>query len=229
MGVHDGHRQRLRERFLTHGLDSFNELNALELLLFYAVPRKDTNELAHALLDRFGSLNGVFEATERELEEVSGVGEQVASLILLVPEVLKKARVAEGEKQTVIQNDRDAAKYLIPRFMNETNELALLLCLDAQKRVISCDIVGRGDVASVEVNLRRCVELAIRNKASYVILCHNHPDGQLKNSPADDFLTKRLLDALRSVNITLMDHLIIAGEKHLSYQKAGIIRAYNLM
>ena len=90
MGVHDGHRERLKSRFLEHGIDSFNDLNALELLLFYAIPRRDTNVIAHALLDRFGGLSGVFEASVPELTDVPGVGENAALLLKLVPQMMKK-------------------------------------------------------------------------------------------------------------------------------------------
>lgn len=97
MGVHDGHRERLRWRFIEHGLKNFNELNSLELLLFFAIPRRDTNELAHTLLARFGTLAGVFDASYEELTSVPGVGENAAALIMLVPQILKKSYVARGE------------------------------------------------------------------------------------------------------------------------------------
>lgn len=103
MGVHDGHRERLRARFAEHGLESFNELNALELLLCYAIPRRDTNELAHRLLDAFGSLSGVFQASMQELTSIPGIGENAAALILMVPQIVKKAHVSKAQKGTRVQ------------------------------------------------------------------------------------------------------------------------------
>ena len=119
MGIHDGHRERMKERFKEHGLQSFSELNALELLLFYAIPRRDTNELAHALINRFGSLAGVFEASLHELCEVPGVGESTAQLIMLVPQITKLSMVTKANEIAYITNSDEAGKYFLPRFMFE--------------------------------------------------------------------------------------------------------------
>ena len=112
MAIHDGHRERLRDCFLEHGLDSFHEVQALELLLFYAIPRRDTNPVAHALLDHFGSLDAVFAASERELCDVPGVGKSTAALILLVPQIFKRSRVAAASEKRYIRNGREEAEYL---------------------------------------------------------------------------------------------------------------------
>ena len=114
MGIHDGHRERMKERFKEHGLQSFSELNALELLLFYAIPRRDTNELAHALINRFGSLAGVFEASLHELCEVPGVGESTAQLIMLVPQITKLSMVTKGERDRVYHKFRRSGQILSP-------------------------------------------------------------------------------------------------------------------
>lgn len=228
MGVHDGHRERLRQQFLEHGLESMNDLNALELLLFYAIPRRDTNELAHALLDQFGTIDRVFDATEQELCAVPGIGPQAASLILLVPQMYKKSKVSAASRTQILDTPKAAAEYLIPRFYNEGNEMALLVCLDSKKRVICTEILGKGAVGCVEVNVRRAMELVLRHKATYAILSHNHPDGQLKSSPADDHLTKRLDAAFRNINVTLVDHIIVAGDKYFSYERAGVMNTYHL-
>lgn len=163
MGVHDGHRERLRWRFIEHGLKNFNELNSLELLLFFAIPRRDTNELAHTLLARFGTLAGVFDASYEELTSVPGVGENAAALIMLVPQILKKSYVARGEETAYITNSTEAGKYLVPRFMFEKDEIALLLCLDTQKRVLSCTEIGRGVVNAVNASPRKVVETALKS------------------------------------------------------------------
>ena len=119
MGVHDGHRERLKSRFLEHGIDSFNDLNALELLLFYAIPRRDTNVIAHALLDRFGGLSGVFEASVPELTDVPGVGENAALLLKLVPQMMKKYELSKVGDMRTFRSSSQVAKFLIPRFLAE--------------------------------------------------------------------------------------------------------------
>lgn len=226
MGIHDGHRERLRSRFIEHGLDSFNELNALELLLFYAIPRKDTNPIAHALLDRFGSLYGIFDAGERELMEVEGVGESAAALIRLIPALVRKSCLSRSAGNKAICTSADAAEYLMPRYLFEKDEFILLLCLDSRKHVISCTEIGRGVVNAVDVNVRRIAETALKSRASFVIISHNHPDGNVLPSREDDYVTKRVFTALDAINIPLVDHIIISGEHYSSYSESGIIEMY---
>ena len=226
MGIHDGHRERLRTNFLENSLDSFNEVNSLELLLFYAVPRRDTNELAHRLLDRFGSLYRVFDASYHELMEVEGVGENTAALIKLIPEIMRKSRVSETADIKVISSASAAGKYLVPRFLYQEIEILLLLCLDSCKRVIACAEIGRGVVNSVDANVRRIVETALKYRASSVILAHNHPGGVALPSVEDDATTGLVGKALSSVGITLADHIIVAGEDYASYAASGMMNLY---
>lgn len=226
MGVHDGHRDRLRDRFREHGLDSFNDLNALELLLFYAIPRRDTNEIAHALLDHFGSLHAVFEASEQELCAVPGVGLQAATLLRLLPQVMRKSACSKAVNIKTIRTTAEAAKYLIPRFLYEQDEVILLLCLDSQKRVITCAEVGRGVVNASETSLRRIVETALKHKSASVILAHNHPDGVACPSVEDDVMTKQIFRSLSLVGISLEDHIVVAGEAYASFRDIGMLRPY---
>ena len=223
MGVHDGHRDRLRSTFIEHGLDSFSELNTLELLLFYTRQRADTNPLAHALLDRFGSLSGVLNASFEELLEVNGIGENSAALIKLLPEIVKKAAGNEKRLPKQITNPDLAAEVLIPKFMFEEDEIAILLCLDANKRVIKSEEISRGVVNSVDLSSRRIAELALRSKASSVILSHNHPDGSLTPSTSDINTTKQLAQSLALLGIKLDDHIIIAGNAYSSLCTLGYL------
>ncbi len=226
MGVHDGHRERLKESFLEHGLDSMNDINALELLLFYAIPRRDTNELAHRLIDAFGSLEGVFEASERELCAVEGVGKSTAALLMMVPQIFRKAQVSKTREMTVIRNSRDAGAYLKPRFLLERDEVLLMLCLDSKRCVISCCEMGRGIVNSLDANVRRMVEYALKVKASSVIVAHNHPTGYARPSREDDTFTKCLYQALQVVGIPLEDHILIADGTCISFADSGLLQLY---
>ncbi len=224
--VHDGHRERMRERFKEHGLHSFSELNALELLLFYAIPRRDTNELAHALLKRFGNLAGVFAAGLRELCEVPGVGESTAQLIMLVPQIMKLSLVEQANEVRFITNSEEAGRYLVPRFALEHEEVLLLVSLDSQKRVISCNEMGRGVVNSVLTSNRRIVETALKNRASSAIIAHNHPDGFAIPSREDDAATQQIMSSLSTVGIPLVDHIVVAGDDYVSYADSGMLRLY---
>lgn len=226
MGVHDGHRERLRQSFLEHGLSGMNDINALELLLFYAVPRRDTNELAHLLLQHFGSLDGVFSASAEELCEVEGIGAYAASLLTLVPEIMKKSRLSKSREIRQIRSSDDAGEYLLPYFMNERDEVVYLLCLDSKRAVICCAEMGRGVVNSVDTSVRRIVEKALKVKACSVIIAHNHPDGLALPSREDDLFTKCLYNALETVGIRLEDHIIVADEDYISVADTGMMALY---
>ena len=171
MGVHDGHRSRMKERFRGHGLENFNDINALELLLFYAAPRRDTNGMAHALLERFGSFSAVLEANEQELLAVPGIGENAVTLLRLIPEVSRRYLLDKTPSNEPIDSAEAAGHYFIPRFMYETEEIVYALLLDARKRPIHCAAISRGTVDAAEVNARRLAELALQYRASAVMLC----------------------------------------------------------
>ena len=226
MGVHDGHRERLRARFAEHGLDSFNELNALELLLCYAIPRRDTNEIAHRLLDAFGSLSGVYQASMQELTSVPGIGENAATLILMVPQIVKKAHVSKAKETKIIRNSTDAGNYLLPYFLDEPDEIVMMLCLDNKRAVICCREMGRGVVNCVDANIRRMVETALKVKATTVIVAHNHPNGVALPSREDDNFTRTLYRSLGLLGITLEDHIIVANDEFVSLADSGIMHLF---
>ena len=226
MGVHDGHRERLRARFAEHGLESFNELNALELLLCYAIPRRDTNELAHRLLDTFGSLSGVFQASMQELTSIPGIGENAAALILMVPQIVKKAHVSKAKETKIIRNSTDAGNYLLPYFLDEQDEIVMMLCLDNKRAVICCREMGRGVVNCVDANIRRMVETALKVKTTTVIVAHNHPNGVALPSREDDNFTRTLYRSLGLLGITLEDHIIVANDEFVSLADSGIMHLF---
>ena len=227
MGVHDGHRERLKSRFLEHGIDSFNDLNALELLLFYAIPRRDTNVIAHALLDRFGGLSGVFEASIPELTDVPGVGENAALLIKLVPQMMKKYELSKVGDMRTFRSSAQVAQFLIPRFLAEREELVLALCLDSRNNMLCCEVLNRGVVNAVDISTRRLVETALKHKASAVVLAHNHPDGVAMPSREDEVFTEKAVEALRLMGIRMMDHIIVAGKNYFSMRESGFYRGFS--
>jgi len=221
MSMHDGHRQRLKSRFLKEGLDNFEELQVLELLLFYCVPRKDTNPLAHLLLDRFGSLAQVLEAPAEELKKIPGVGESVATFLSLVTSVGRYYMVNRAAVGDILTDVEACGDYLKPRFYGRRNETVFLLCLDAKCKVLACKEVGEGSVNSAAVPIRRIVEMALGANATSVVLAHNHPSGVAVPSGDDIQTTRRLAMALSAVDIALVDHIVVADDDYVSMLQSG--------
>lgn len=222
MGLHDGHRQRLIQRFLEEDLDNFEPHNVLELLLFYAIPRKDTNELAHVLIDTFGSLKGVFDAPYEELIKVAGIGPNTAALLKLVPSLTRTYYSSEA-RSIILDTSEKSGEYFLPYYIGQTEEVVRLACLDAGGKVISNQILHRGSANAAEVNLRKIVNIALRNNAMGVILAHNHPGGLPLPSEEDVATTKSIREALMPMGILLMDHIIVAGQDYVSMARSGII------
>ena len=224
MSVHAGHRKRLKERFRQEGLDSFDELHVLELLLFYCIPQKDTNLLAHELLDRFGSLPQVLEATAEELEKVPGVGEHVSTLLTLITDISRYYMVSRSARFDVLLTNEQCGDYLLPYFVGRRDETVFMLCLDAKCKVLCCKAVGRGSVNSAGVPVRRVVETALGVNATTVILAHNHPSGLAIPSSEDIITTRRIAIALDAVGIVLADHIVVADDDFVSMVDSAYYR-----
>ena len=221
MPIHDGHRQRLKERFLQEGLDNFDELYVLELLLFYCIPRKDTNPIAHSLLEKFGSLTGVFGASLEELERVPGITRNAATFLTMIPQVSRYYQVKRAQTGDILRTIDQCGRYLVPRFNGRDNETVFLLCLDAKCKVLCCKLVGEGSVNSASIPVRRVVEIALNANATTVILAHNHPSGLALPSADDIETTMRLARAMEAVEITLADHIVVSDEDFVSLAQSG--------
>ena len=221
MSIHSGHRQRVKERFLQEGLDYFSDIQVLELLLFYAIPRQDTNPIAHALLDRFGSLPQVLEAPVEELEKVSGIGSNAALLLSLAPAVGRYYMVRRSQNMTILDTIQACGDYLKAVFIGRRTEMVYILCLDAKCKVLCCRKVAEGSVNSANVPIRRIVEIALSATASSVVLAHNHPSGIAVPSEEDVATTQRVAAALSTVEITLADHIIVADDDYVSLVQTG--------
>ena len=222
MSIHDGHRQRLKNRFRHEGLDRFEEIQVLELLLFYAIPQRDTNPLAHKLLDHFGSLTQVLEAPAEELEKIPGVGANVSTLLNLTMALSRYYMVKRAEQSTVLTTSNQCGEYMMPFFVGRRNETVMLLCLDAKCKVLGCKEVGEGSVNSASVPIRRIVEIALGMNATTVVLAHNHPSGVAVPSGEDVQTTRRLATALDAVDIILADHIVVADDDFVSMAQSKL-------
>lgn len=221
--LHAGHRDRMRKRFQEHGLDSFQDHEVLELLLFQAQPRKDMNPTAHRMIEHFGSLEAVFEATEEELRQIKGVGESAAFLVKLIPQIARRYMIEKAANDNILDSTDTAGGYFVPKFMYERAEVVYLACLDTKHRVICCKEIGRGVVNCAEVSIRRIVEIALANNAAGIILAHNHTSGIAIPSEEDQASTIHIRRALRLVGIELIDHIVVGGDDFVSMADSGML------
>ena len=223
MGIHDGHREKMRQRFMTGGLDAFADHEILELLLYYAIPRRDTNPIAHALMERYGSLPAVLAAPMEDLKRTEGIGVSAAVLLHLVPQGCRRARLAQVGEDQVLNSSERAGAYLLECFDGESREVIYQLCLDRKGKLLACKRLGEGSVASADLDVRRLVENAILTGASAVILAHNHPSGVALPSDGDYTATMRVRAALNAIGIELADHIIVADGDFVSMADSGYL------
>jgi DNA repair protein RadC len=214
-------------RFLKEGLDSFEDHQVLELLLFQAVPRRDTNPLAHNLMKRFGSLSAVLEADPKDLASIEGVGENAAAFLSMIPQVTRRYfhdRVKHSRKP--LNSSESAAEYLVPLMAGRSEEVFYLICLDSRLKVLYPALISEGTVKDALVHPRKVVESAVRHKAASVILAHNHPAGSVTPSAHDHKLTRSLVQALGGINVQVVDHVIVAGELIYSFSREGTLPVF---
>ena len=219
--IHKGHRERLKQRFLEEGLDNFTDIQALELLLFYAIPQRDTNPIAHTLLERFGSLSRVLDAGVDELKKVPGISDHAATLLKLVTQLARYYQVDCAQRVECLTTLEACGEYLVPYFFGRSSETVFMLCLDAKCKVLCCKEVGQGSVNSASISVRKVVETALSANATTVVLAHNHPSGVALPSDEDILTTRRIAAALSTVEIHLADHVVVADGDYVSIAQSG--------
>lgn len=223
--VHKGHRKRVRARFIKDGnLDSFEYHQVLELLLFYAVPRKDTNVLAHRLLAEYGSFHALLNAKPEELMKRCSLPETAAVLITMIPHIARKYLNSSWTKDNsnVISSLGAANEYFNSILAGKPLESFYMLCLDINKRIKRCVKISDGSSNSTPVYIDNVVSDALLYKASFVIIGHNHPSGTLKPSANDVAVTQAIKNALEPIGIKVLDHIIVCGEENFSFARKGL-------
>lgn len=221
--LHRGHRMRVREEFLARGLTGMADHRVLELLLFYAVPQGDVNPLAHALIDRFGDLPGVFDATYEQLLTVKGVGPNTASLIRLIPAVAARYMERRAEPGDQLLTSWQFQELLAPMFFGAREEKVILVCMDGKRKLLGCRELGAGIVNEAAITARKVLEAALDCNAVRVALAHNHVSGVAMYSNADVRATRELRALLRQVNIELVDHFVLANDDMVSMAESGAL------
>lgn len=222
MGVHDGHRDRMRERFLREGLGDFEAHTVLEMLLYYARPRCNTNEIAHALIHRFGSFSGVLDASMEDLQDVEGIGYTSAVLIKMIPQLAGYYMMDKVQPGEIINSTEKAGMFFVPRFVGKTSESLYMAALDDKRKLLRCACLEReGSVNAVAISIKKIVGEAVKSNATGVLLAHNHPGGVALPSASDKRMTIQVYEALRYINIELVDHIIVADDDFVSLRDSG--------
>ena len=221
--IHKGHRERLRQTAEKTGLNKLPEHQILELLLSYVIPQKDTNPLAHKLINKFGSLAGVFEADKKELAKVEGIGGVTASFLSTcaqIPEVYKNSKIKD---KPTIKCPKDSIKYFRDIASIDATEKFYLACLNARCEIIKTENFSNGSNAKIAVDIREIVSIVLAQKATGIIVCHTHPQGEAKPSKEDISFTKKLNTTMCMLGIKLLDHVILSRDNHFSFLNNGLL------
>lgn len=218
---HSGHRQRLRKKYLDNGLDGFEMHECLELLLFYGIPRKDTNLTAHKLLDKFGSLSAILDAPVDALTD-SGLSENAAVLLKLIPDFARLYVNDKHNNDDIIFDFDNVGEYMKKKFLGRENETVVLLLLDNKGKEIFCGAIEKGSLTETSVPMKKIIDYSMRYNAFSAIIAHNHPSGIAIPSRSDITATNKLYDALALVGVNLIDHIIVADNDYVSLAESEI-------
>jgi len=213
----------MRERYTRQGLDGFAQHEILELLLFYAIPQKNVNPIAHALIDRFGSLYGVLNASPKQLMQVEGIGDYAATYLSLFLQATRQAEASRGADRVKLSTRKAAVDYCIRLLDGEKRELFYAICLNGQMETIGDVLVAKGSLSDVPAYPRVVLDAVLTHNAHGVIFCHNHPGGTIAPSQADLDATATLSRLLSEIEVTLVDHIIVAEQDALSMVRNGFI------
>lgn len=220
--LHKGHRQRMRDEAMRqNNFDAMADHRLLELLLFGAIPRKDTNPIAHELLREFGSISGVLDAEVHDLAAVNGMTQNAAILIKTILPLARryqKNKFKEGHK---FKNIDEVGEFLIEKHLGNKNETLAITCLDAVGKFIACDIIGEGFADSVDVTFREIAAYVLKHNAQWVIISHNHNVDNALPSNTDIKMTVELQKSLAQLNIRLLDHIIVSGNDYVSMRQSA--------
>jgi len=220
---HEGRRARMRERFINEGMEHFEDHEALELLLYYAIPGRDTNLLAHKLIEEFGGLFAVLEAPPEEIMKRMKLSKNTAVLLSMVPSLCQKYMTSRWGERLLLNTVDKAGEYLVSLFAGKTKEEFYIICLNNANKVLTVKTIATGTINETQVYPRNIVEIVLNFKAASVILAHNHPGGSDEFSKYDIDSTKQIETILSAIGVRLLDHIVVAGKKYISMAKNGII------
>lgn len=214
--VHEGHRERMRRDFNASGFNNWHEHKVLEFLLHKCLPRVDTNETAHHLINSCGGFANVFRASREQLTDVFGVGEGTAEYIRMLGEFVRYYNGVRFDVNRITLDRTSCEEYMLNLFDGLEREYFYMICLNARQEVLYRELIFEGSFDGMDIDMAKIMRIAVKNDASYVVLAHNHPSGVAMPSDADIVSTRTIEQALKMCGIILLDHIITAGGKCIS-------------
>ena len=218
-----GHRQRIKDKYKKSGIKGWLDYEVLELVLSYAIARKDTKPIAKALLARFKTINGVLDADRKELQSVSGISEHTTLFLKLLKDIAILYLENGLHNKDLLSSPELVFDYLKSSLKGCVNEEFKALFLNSRNQLIAVEELQTGTVDRAAVYPRKIAERALYHHAVGVIIAHNHPAGTLTPSKEDGAVTKAIKDALKTVDVNLLDHIIIGGNDYFSFNKKGLL------
>lgn len=218
-----GHRSRVKKRYLNEGLDSFEDYEVLEMLLFYVNSQKNTKPIAKALINEFGSFHKVLDAPIEKLMEMPGVGKETAIFLKLLPDAFRYYSNDKVKEMKVLNDVEKVADYLKPKFIGINKEIVYAVCLDNCHRLLSCEKISDGVENKTAISAKKVVEAAMKVGAPEVIIAHNHPKSIAVPSKQDIIYTRNLKEILKAISIDLIDHLIFDNKGYVSIGQRGLL------
>jgi len=223
MNANEGHRQRLRQRFLQTGLDGLLDYEIIELLLTLGTPRKDCKQMAKEAIEKFGGLKNTLDASISELQHVKGIGPTNAFGLKLFQAISQRYEKENIQDKILLNSSKAVADYLCKSIGREMKEHFVMLCLDSRNNLIKIDEISVGSLNSSIAHPREIFRGALQNSAAQIIIAHNHPSGDPEPSPDDIALTRRLSEAARIIGIDLLDHIIVTRDSFISLKEKSLI------
>lgn len=223
--IHKGHRQRMKNKYLKSGIDIFEDHEILELLLYYCIPRRDTNAIAHNILNSYGKLSNLFDASPLEIQKRCEVSEQTAILLSLIAPLSKRYNLDKWSDSIIFKNSKMAVEYIRSLFIGESVECFYVIFLDSNLKLIKSKFISRGTLDRVEIYPREFIRSVLLYNAVNIILAHNHPNASTEISYFDEITTSVLKKTLDGIESNLIDHIVICGNKYISMaEKKGALR-----
>lgn len=221
--LHLGHRERLRKKLFKNGIEFLEPHEIIEILLFYSIPVKNTNDIAHKLIDKYKTIANVLDANPKDLCKIKGIGEQSAMLLNIIPQISRIYLKDKLKEKESIDSSIKAGNHCLNLFHGKNYEEFYLICLNSQNKINYCGVIHTGTVNQSVIYPRVVVEAALRYNAVSVIFSHNHPGGTLRPSNSDIQLTKKLKEAFDIIEIKVIDHIVVAGDKYYSFAENNLI------